>query len=260
MFEPKAVENIIESALRRKFANFRPKASYMPFHTSLLGKDRMALFSFIHSLNTTFGTAIFEHVAKEIAEGVFDEVKLQHSLEGTFSSGAQAVITDIMNGLSGSTISPDHKSEMERIAEVAKEGKLVKKDDMPLVDVFLSNKNKVFLIDLKTVKPNKGDGREYKRTLMEWSAASMYRNPNASVEAIIAMPYNPDHPKEYERWTLVGMLENHVQLLVGPEFWNFLAGGEDIYDDLVTCFYNVGSRMRDEIDSYFETFRESRYI
>lgn len=260
MFEPNAVEGIIEVALRRKLANYRPKPSYMPFHTSLLGKDRMALFSFIHSLNTTFGTAIFEHVAKEIAEGVFGEVELQRNLGGTFSSGAQDVITDIMNGLSGSTINPDHESEMAKIAKVAKVGEPVKKDDMPLVDVFLSNKNKVFLIDLKTVKPNKGDGREYKRTLMEWAAASMYRNPNVSVETIIAMPYNPDHPKEYERWTLVGMLENHVQLRVGPEFWNFLAGGKDIYDDLVTCFYNVGNRMRDEIDSYFEIFRENRFI
>lgn len=35
----------------------------MPFHTRLLGKDRMALFSFIHSLNTNFGTSIFEPVA-----------------------------------------------------------------------------------------------------------------------------------------------------------------------------------------------------
>ncbi|MDR0411845.1 MAG: TdeIII family type II restriction endonuclease, partial [Treponema sp.] len=27
----------------------------MPFHYRLLGRDRMALFSFIQSLNTTFG-------------------------------------------------------------------------------------------------------------------------------------------------------------------------------------------------------------
>jgi hypothetical protein len=32
----------------------------MPFHARLLGQDRMALFSFIHSLNTNFGTSINE--------------------------------------------------------------------------------------------------------------------------------------------------------------------------------------------------------
>ncbi len=32
----------------------------MPFHTRLLGTDRLALYSFIHSLNTNFGTSVFE--------------------------------------------------------------------------------------------------------------------------------------------------------------------------------------------------------
>ncbi len=32
----------------------------MPFHYRLLGKDRMALYSFIHSLNTAFGNSIFD--------------------------------------------------------------------------------------------------------------------------------------------------------------------------------------------------------
>nr|WP_197702009.1 TdeIII family type II restriction endonuclease [Candidatus Endomicrobium trichonymphae] len=46
--------------------------TFMPFHTRLLGKDRMALFSFIHSLNTNFGTAVFEPVAlDELAKSNF---------------------------------------------------------------------------------------------------------------------------------------------------------------------------------------------
>lgn len=67
MFEKKSVENIIESALRRKLENYNPEPAHMPFHTRLLRKDRMALYSFIHSLSTNFGTAIFEQMAKEIA-------------------------------------------------------------------------------------------------------------------------------------------------------------------------------------------------
>lgn len=49
--------------MRNKFENYSPESNSMPFHYRLLGKDRMALFSFIHSLNTTFGTPIFEPVA-----------------------------------------------------------------------------------------------------------------------------------------------------------------------------------------------------
>jgi len=43
----------------------------MPFHTRLLGEDRLALYSFIHSLNTNFGTTIFEPVAVALASTHF---------------------------------------------------------------------------------------------------------------------------------------------------------------------------------------------
>ena len=57
------VENAIKDSLRKKFHTYKPETNNMPFHYRLLGRDRMALFSFIHSLNTTFGTSIFEPVA-----------------------------------------------------------------------------------------------------------------------------------------------------------------------------------------------------
>ena len=61
------VEDILKQSLRHKFQNYNPEPAIMPFHTRLLGKDRMALFSFIHSLNTNFGTTIFEPVAVALA-------------------------------------------------------------------------------------------------------------------------------------------------------------------------------------------------
>jgi type II restriction enzyme len=68
------ITETIKICLRDKFQNYRPKTDYMPFHFRLLGKDRMALFSFIQSLNTTFGISIYEPVAKELAKGYFKEI------------------------------------------------------------------------------------------------------------------------------------------------------------------------------------------
>ena len=59
----KKIEYTIKDSLRRKFESYKPETKHMPFHYRLLGKDRMALYSFIQSLNTTFGTSIFEPVA-----------------------------------------------------------------------------------------------------------------------------------------------------------------------------------------------------
>lgn len=63
----KVIENTIKDSLRKKFQTYKPETNNMPFHYRLLGRDRMALFSFIHSINTTFGTSIFEPVAEAIA-------------------------------------------------------------------------------------------------------------------------------------------------------------------------------------------------
>ena len=58
------IETRIEKALTDKFATYNPEPAVMPFHTRLLGKDRLALYAFIHSLNTNFGTTIFEPSGK----------------------------------------------------------------------------------------------------------------------------------------------------------------------------------------------------
>jgi len=60
----KRIEITKENSIKYKLNSYKPETINMPFHYRLLGKDRMALFSFIHSLNTTFGTSIFEPVAE----------------------------------------------------------------------------------------------------------------------------------------------------------------------------------------------------
>jgi hypothetical protein len=43
---------------------------HMPFHYRLFGKDKYAMFSFIQSMNTTFGMSIWEQVAVILAKGI----------------------------------------------------------------------------------------------------------------------------------------------------------------------------------------------
>ena len=105
----------------------------------------------------------------------------------------------------------------------------------------------------KTNKPNMGGFKEFKRTLLEWSATVLSENPQAKINTLIAIPYNPYMPKPYNRWTMAGMLDLEKELLVAEEFWDFL-GGEGSYEGLLDCFERVGIEMRDEIDEYFAKF------
>lgn len=247
------VEEVLRNSLRNKFQNYNPEPSSMPFHTRLLGKDRMALFSFIHSLNTNFGTSIFEPVAITIAKSKFKEAKTQITAGTQISKKAQRVIQDIMDNLTAANKQPQKREEIEAIRKVCREGEMQTVKPTK-VDVWLeSDDNELFLIDIKTAKPNKGGFKEFKRTLLEWTACVLAENPNANINTLIAIPYNPYEPKPYSRWTMAGMLDLRNELKVADEFWDFL-GGEGSYHQLLDTFEKVGLELRPEINTYFEQY------
>ena len=225
----------------------------MPFHTRLLGKDRLALYSFIHSLNTNFGTSVFEPVAVALAKSNFADAKAQIRAGNYISEGAFLVIQEIMTDLTAAQGMPDKPSEIERIRAVCNSGNMVKVKPTK-IDVFVESADgELFLFDIKTAKPNAGGFKEFKRTLLEWVAAVLADTPDAKVNTLIAIPYNPYAPEPYNRWTMRGMLDLENELKVAEEFWDFL-GGAGAYEDLLGCFERVGIEMRGEIDEYFSKF------
>ncbi len=352
------IENIIKKSLRDKFLNYKPETHHMPFHYRLLGEDRMALFSFIHSLNTTFGTSIFEPVAVGLAKLKFKNAKRQviagangslefsvseftgkYSLDdlcsalrrdglivpsntvdalnellllpdlydklinlkknkkiptnimklkesydeskdesdlkslnrlllrkiypkkapklppSKISEEAHKTIQKIMDSLVTGQKNPDKQKEIESIRAVCQQG-AVNNVKPTVVDVFVEdNDGSLFLFDIKTVKPNIGNFKEFKRTLLEWVATTLFQNPAAKINTIIAIPYNPYAPKPYERWTMRGMLDLNFELKVADEFWDFL-GGQGAYHMLLDCFEKVGIELRPEIDEYFAKFSQ----
>lgn len=249
-----SVEDTIRNSLRKRFETYNPEPAAMPFHTRLLGKDRLALYAFIHSLNTNFGTTIFEPVAVSLASSRFKVAKLQMKSGTQISEQAQYEIQKIMDELTAANKKPDKLKETESIRKVCRKGKM-RTVKPTRVDVYLeSYDDEVYLIDIKTAKPNKGGFKEFKRTLLEWTATFLAKKPNAKINTLIAIPYNPYEPKPYSRWTMAGMLDLENELKVAEEFWDFL-GGKGAYNDLLGCFERVGIEMRDEIDNYFERFK-----
>jgi len=249
------VENTIRNSLHKRFETYNPEPAVMPFHTRLLGKDRLALYAFIHSLNTNFGTTIFEPVAVALASERFKVADKQLKSGTKISTAAQFEIQKIMDNLTAANYKPDKQKEIEIIRKVCQQGE-IRTVKPTRVDVYLENyDNEIYLIDIKTAKPNKGGFKEFKRTLLEWTAVVLAENPKAKINTLIAIPYNPYAPKPYSRWTMAGMLDLDNELKVAEEFWDFL-GGEGAYIDLLNCFEKVGIEMRSEIDEYFARFNK----
>lgn len=249
------IENKIRKSLIDKLGKYKPETNHMPFHYRLLGKDRMALFSFIHSLNTSFGTSIFEPVAESIASHKFRYSCKQFIAGDEISEQAQSEIQSIIDDLSIG-INANATTEIERIRKVCRSGKM-KKTNPVKVDLLLQDySDGIHLFDLKTAKPNKSSFKDFKRTLLEWIAIYLAKHDeNTSINSYIAIPYNPYYPKPYERWTMKGMLDLNNQLKVDSEFWDFL-GGDKTYEKLLNCFEKVGSELRPEIDAYFSQYKQ----
>jgi Type II restriction endonuclease, TdeIII len=122
------------------------------------------------------------------------------------------------------------------------------------VDIKLvSKEGAIYYFDLKTAKPNAGGFKEFKRTLLEWIAATLADDPKSDVHSFIAIPYKPYAPRPYERWTIRGMLDLPNELKVAEGFWEFV-GGPGAYEELLGCFERVGIELRPEIDDYFTRF------
>lgn len=227
----------------------------MPLHTRLLGKDRLALYAFIHSLNTNFGTSIFEPVALTLAKKHFRSASAQVVAGDKLSTEAQKAIQRIIDELTTANTLPSKEKEIEAIRIACQRGEMIKVKPTRIDLLLESRSNELYLFDIKTAKPNAGGFREFKRTLLEWVAVMLAQNPKAKLNTLIAIPYNPYEPKPYSRWTMRGMFDLEKELKVANEFWDFL-GGKNTYEDLLGCFERVGIELREEIDTYFKRFNK----
>ena len=248
------VIDILKHSLREKFQNYKPETKQMPFHYRLLGKDRMALYSFIQSINTTFGTSIYEPVAITLAKGRFVNARSQIPPHNEISAVAQQRIQDIIDELVSATREPNRESEYEEIKQVYNHPP-IKKIKSGRVDIWLEDyEGNKYLIDLKTAKPNIEGFIGYKRKLLEWIAQELIVDDQAYIYSIIGIPYNPYAPKPYSRWTLRGIFDLSSEVYVAEELWNFI-GGDGAYKDLLDCFEQAGIELRPEIDEYFNKFK-----
>ncbi|MFH1254248.1 MAG: TdeIII family type II restriction endonuclease [bacterium] len=248
-----AIEYVLRKSIQNKLKNFKLESTSAPFHTRLLGKDRLALYTFIHFLNKNFETGIFEPVGLALAQKYFKMATSQATAGNQISSTAQAEIQKIIDGLVTATSTPNKKEEIERIRKVCQTGDMIKVKPTKVDLMFESKDGAYFLFDIKTAKPNAGGFKEFKRTLLEWVAVVLANKPDAEIHTLIAIPYNPYEPEPYTRWTMRRMLDLENELKVADEFWDFL-GGKNTYKDLLDCFERVGIELRDEIDAYFKLF------
>jgi len=248
------IAELLITTIREKLRKYRPETVSMPFHFRLLGKDRYAMFSFIQSMNTTFGISIWEQVAVILAKGAGNYSERQYKLLGEIDDDTEELIREIHYKLRKGESIANKIYETEQIRKTIKKGK-TKTDPDSVVDLFVKIRDEENYFDITSAKPNMKEFVALKLKLLRWSGLRLSLDKNTKIFTRLAIPYNPYHPEPYERWTLKGLYDlEKGEILIGEKFWNFVAC-DNIYEELLDVFQNVGEELRSEIDEKFAEFR-----
>jgi len=226
----------------------------MPFHNRLLGKDRYAMFSFIHSMNTTFGMSLFEQIALMLSKSAGAQAERQYKLLGKIDGKTEKIISSIHYKLRKGEITPNKIKDAEQIRNSVVKGKS-EQDPDSIVDFFMRINGAENYFDITSAKPNIKEFVALKLKLLRWIGLRFSQDKKAKVFTRLAIPYNPYYPEPYERWTAKGLYDlKNGEILVGEDFWNFVAGSK-VYEELLDLFQEVGEKLRDEIDKKFAEFK-----
>ncbi|MBI4506207.1 MAG: TdeIII family type II restriction endonuclease [Chloroflexi bacterium] len=255
------IYELLTAEVRKKLAKTTRETTAMPFHTRLFGTGRMATFSFIQSANTGLGK-VFERIAAKIAYAHprFRLVVREYDgLGKSISTVAQSVIQAILDDLGGKGVGQsaepkkqaNKREEAATILSVARKGGMVPITS-PLVDLFTEDQNGTeYCIAMTTAKPNAGEFKAHKRTLLEWIAIRGATKPTVRIQTMVAIPYNPYEGSPYNRWTMQRWFDADNELLVGRHFWDFL-GGDGTYEELLEIFERVGRELNEDIQPAIE--------
>ncbi len=248
------VKKYLLRVMENKLSKYSPETNYMPFQKAIVGERYRGIYSFVHSVSTTFGMSLWEQFAETLGKAAGMKVERQYDIPYSISNDTDTKINNLLKKIKRKEIECNTIEINKKIKEFAKSGPKGIKDEDKRVDVFITDKDKnIYFIDITSPKPNIKEFGAMKLKLMRWTAIG-YANYNAnSVNAILCMPYNPSFPKPYKRFSgdITCDFKNDVK--IQNDFWDTVAGFP-VYDELVNVFEIVGKKMRDKFENKMSTF------
>lgn len=244
------IKNILRKKLDDKLSKYARETISMPFLAKLMqDSEKVAAYSFIHSLSTTLGMSVYEKVSEIVASTHYDEIKTGFDVEGEITNEENSVISQILQEIKNGTRTANKEQEIKDILECNnKGGRKIK----IRADLFLKKGSEEYYIEIKTAKPNIDVFAKSKQKLLEWIALRKKK-----VHTILAIPYNPYHPDPYSRFTMQGYLDEEKELLVAEKFWELL-GGKGTYKEILEIFDEVGIEFKEKIQNKIKEVAEKK--
>ena len=232
------IQDLLINKMTKKLKRYIRESTSMPFLTRLIqDEEKVASYSFIHSVATTLGMSIYEDVSKVIALESSEECFTRYDIGGVLSKEQKSTVSNIVRELRNKERKVNKEKETKEILKASPTGGKPQKEGR-IADLYFKRNNKEYYLEIKTVKPNIDVFTTSKTKLLEWVARA--RKP---IKTILALPYNPYYPEPYSRFTEQGLLERKKEFLIGEEYWDFL-GGKNTYKELLNVFDGVGKKFK----------------
>ncbi len=247
------IKELLSRKIENKLNSYGRETISMPFLARLIqDNEKIAAYSFIHSLATTLGMSIYEDVSVIIASEASEECFRDYGVGGILSKSQKAVISDIIVKLRNGEREANIKEETQLVLDASvKNGEFQKSGN--IADFYMKRNGVEHYFEIKTVKPNIDVFEKSKTKLLEWVARR-----RLYIKVFLAFPYNPYHPQPYSRFTEVGMMDSPNDFLVGEEYWDFI-GGENTFPELLETFDKVGKKFKEKLKRKFREITKEKF-
>lgn len=236
------ITNVMEKILKRRCVTepFKDEQVYLknPFGARLVTMEVWKGAKFERSFTSCLGKAIFEQIAKVIAEGTGAIAHNQRSTLVRLCTHRIDYINELLLAQRRSEIQPDWVLEVEQMLTRTNNSfqELTVISDLCII----RPDGKEEFYSFKTVKPNLDQTENAKRNMLHLLA------DNPEREVYFALPYNPGgegqpyiearHNFPYKLFDM----DNDPCVLIGSELWNKIGNSPDTFSELLDIFEETG--------------------
>ncbi len=236
------ISHILLDCVDRALQRTQKNRSHRPFHDALLTKKLVQASAFERSFSTSFGQGPIEEISSIIANANGFEVERQRNTHINVFKGAIDEIERICSSLRSKEKTPNWKKEVQKVTAFSKGDTEVRR---VISDLWLKKNGVEHFISIKTVKPNLDQTEKAKNDMLLLKA----HDPNFSV--YFGLFYNPGGSERSSyNWKVPSSIFNMHQdevVLIGSDYWNFLGGQQNTYENLLQIFEEVGQITQQKI-------------
>lgn len=240
------IKILLRKKIENKLKKYGRETSSMPFLARLIqDNEKIAAYSFIHSVATTLGMSIYEDVSVIIGKDNSTECFRNYGVGGVISKQQSSTIKKIITELRNNERKANIKNEIVEVLKAPSNGGKFQKAGN-IADFYMKRSKEEYFFEIKTVKPNIDIFEKSKTKLLEWVARK-----RSVVKVFLAFPYNPYYPEPYSRFTETGMMDLPNDFLIGEEYWDFI-GGKNTFPQLLETFEEVGKEFKEQLQKKFK--------